>query len=140
MAEKFFNIKSADFDSGAGAKSLLFPVNARISLQGERNADSTGVDQFQTHQRLTRRKATIQISFNSRDDLEEFQQNQFGKEGTLTVTAPDTALADRKATIKNALCTEVLGDVQHAEFGSHIATFETVSLGGSTNPIVWAAP
>lgn len=133
-----FNIKSATFNSG-GAQALGAPVNGRTAVQGEVVNESAGVDAFVVQQRLTRRKVTIQISFNDHDNMQNLQNSFIGATGNLVLVVPDDASppVDQTATISNVMLAEVIGDAQHAAFGSHIATFEAVSSDGTTNPIVW---
>lgn len=137
MAEKAFNLKSATF----GAQVLGFPVNARSDSRGDTENDSTGLDGFIADQRLVRRKIFVQISFNDFDDAQAMQNAQVGTEATLKFVVPDTTeptAVNKEATILRCLCTGVSIDTQHAEFGSHIASFESRAGDGSTNPISWA--
>ena len=135
---RVFNITSAVFDG----QTMGAPVSARIALQGEVVDEAAGKDVYPVLNRLVLRKAVIQVSFNDHDDLQAMQKNlgKHGVSGTLTIKAPDTAdpPADQTATITNALCTEIIQDAQHAQFGSHIATFEAITTDGQTNPIAWA--
>ena len=137
---KAFNITSASFDpdGATGSRALGSPMSARIAIRGEMANDSTGVDNFVSAQRLVRRKVFIQVAFNDHDDMRVIQSNSYlGAQGTLTIVVPDVNGAAQTGTISNAILTEVVGDAQHAEFGSHIATFEAISTDGSTNPISW---
>lgn len=139
---RVYNITSASFDpAGAPADQALgAPVNARIAVQGEVVDDSTGLDLFVSINRLARRKVVIQIAFNDHDDMQVLQGDTYlGAAGVLVIKAPNTASppVDQIGTIADALLTEVIGDAQHAEFGSHIATFEAIASGGAASPLVW---
>lgn len=138
---KVYNITSATFDpDGAAAlQAIGFPVNHRVALQGEVVRDSTGKDLFVQANRVAQSFALIQIAFNDHDDLQALQGNSYyGKKGTLVLKVPDTSDVDQTATISDARLAEAIGDAQHADFGSHIVTFEAVASDGVTNPIIWS--
>lgn len=98
-----------------------------------------GNDSRVSAHRAAHGKGIIQISFNDQGTMETLNA-ALGQERTLVL---ETKLLDgsrRIGTCLNALLLNVTSDAQHAEYGMHVATFESISSDGSTNPISWAAP
>ncbi len=126
------NVVSARF----GATLMNSPKFWRAEAQGQTLEDQIGPDVAITSADLVGRRIVIQVSFSDWDSAVDMMLLQWGATADLDIRsekllADDPGAADIGLVFNDrAVCVSVQIDAQHAEVGSHVATFIMFSTTG----------